>query len=323
MIAKITRGVSFERIGNYVHGAGRHNEHVYAGTSGGAVIGGTVGTVGARKAGGWVAQMTVLAQTRPDIQRPCWHMSVRLDPGDRRLSDHEWAMLADELMAGIHSDGRPSSTPASLQPYVVVRHSEDHVHIVMCRVGAYGVWVGKHDARQVMAAERVAEHRLGLRQVLERGDVRPLKAGEVRLSERTGQPAARARLRALVTAVRDQTAGAGRAAFEAAVRARGVLVAANIASSTGRMNGYRFALDGHQDASGEPVWFRASQLDKRLSWANLAPVIEPPPVQAPLRAAQAAFAVSSRQIVQQPQTPLQRPPTTAPQRPVRAPGLER
>ena len=46
------------------------------------------------------------------------------------------------------------------------------------------------------------------------------------------------------------------------------------------MSGYSFALPGHVDPAGEAVWFRASQLDRGLSWSKVAPVLEAP-AQAP------------------------------------------
>jgi len=72
-------------------------------------------------------------------------------------------------------------------------------------------------------------------------------------------------------------AGRGRAAFETELAKVGVAYAANEAS-TGRMNGYRFADPAHQDGVGEPVWFKASQLDKTLSWAALNKRLSDPPL---------------------------------------------
>lgn len=47
---------------------------------------------------------------------------------------------------------------------------------------------------------------------------------------------------------------------------RGVRFVANEAK-TGRMNGYRYGLTGHNDANGEQVWFKGSQLGRDFTWA--------------------------------------------------------
>ncbi len=46
-------------------------------------------------------------------------------------------------------------------------------------------------------------------------------------------------------------------------------------AATGTVSGYRFA--AHTDDAGEPVWFKASQLDKKLAWRQLSRVLEPLP----------------------------------------------
>jgi len=46
-------------------------------------------------------------------------------------------------------------------------------------------------------------------------------------------------------------------------------------TATGTVSGYRFA--AHTDDNNELVWFKASQLDKKLAWRQLAKVLEPLP----------------------------------------------
>lgn len=70
------------------------------------------------------------------------------------------------------------------------------------------------------------------------------------------------------------TAGQGRAAFGAELTDRGIQFMVNQAA-TGTVSGYRFA--AHTDDHGEPVWFKASQLDKKLAWRQLSRVLEPLP----------------------------------------------
>jgi len=94
-----------------------------------------------------------------------------------------------------------------------------------------------------------------------------------------GQHAPRAVLAGQVLAAANTAAGRGRDAFEAELADRGIDFAVNQAS-TGTVSGYRFAapVAAHADQNGEQVWFKASQLDKKLAWRVLSQVLEPLPV---------------------------------------------
>ena len=60
--------------------------------------------------------------------RPVWHCSVRAAPGDRTLSDAEWAQIAADLMdrTGLCPRGQEHEAVR----WVAIRHADDHVHIV-------------------------------------------------------------------------------------------------------------------------------------------------------------------------------------------------
>ena len=94
-----------------------------------------------------------------------------------------------------------------------------------------------------------------------------------------GHHAPRAVLAGQVLAAANTAAGRGRDAFEAELADRGIDFAVNQAS-TGTVSGYRFAapVAAHADQNGEQVWFKASQLDKKLAWRVLSQVLEPLPV---------------------------------------------
>ena len=154
MIAKITRGSDPGRIGAYLHGPGRAEEHVYEGRLGGAVIAGTVPVLEPRASSEWVAEMRAATARRADITRPVWQASLRSAPGDRVMSDREWADAAQGFATAMGFDGHP---------WVAVRHAEDHVHVVVSRVDHTGeVWHGRFDRRlaQQACAELEAEHHL-------------------------------------------------------------------------------------------------------------------------------------------------------------------
>ena len=60
--------------------------------------------------------------------RPVWHCSLRSAPGDRLLSDDEWAGIAHDVMdrTGLARYGEEDDAVR----WIAVRHAADHVHIV-------------------------------------------------------------------------------------------------------------------------------------------------------------------------------------------------
>ena len=158
MIAKITRGERAGDIAAYLHGPGKANEHEYtignARHSGGVVIGGNLGREGHTDGASWAADLREAAGTRPDIGKPIWQVSLRTAPGDRRLSDEQWrdaaTIMADRMGYEEH-------------PWVMVRHGDDHVHIVVSRVSDTAeVWHARQDFRAAQSAATAMEKHFGL-----------------------------------------------------------------------------------------------------------------------------------------------------------------
>ena len=274
MIAKITSGARFAGLARYLHGPGRDEEHVYAGRAGGAVIGGNLAFEGARDGSEWAGLLREAAGTRPEIARPVWHVSLRNPATDRTLSDAEWADAGQ---------GFAQAMGLEEHPWVMVRHGQDHVHLVASRVGFDGrVWSKGNDRYRAQAATAAIEGELGLAVAPRRSTEasrRPadhqISAGEWRRAIREQAAPGRVVLAEAVRAAAVAATGHGREGFEVALGRAGVEHQVNVAS-TGRVSGYRFHLPGHHDSAGEAVWFRASQLDKRLSWSNLAPILDGP-----------------------------------------------
>ena len=275
MIASITRGKDAGALGVYLHGPGRHNEHAYNNRVHGMVIAGSVAVTDPTKPGQWVANMRRAYKGRDDVARPVWQCSLRTAPEDRRLSDTEWADAAQTFAERLGF---------AEHPWVAVRHADDHIHLAVSRVAHDGrVWQGQHDYRHAQTARRELEATYGLAQTAthrtvasERTDITQVKPGEYRMYTEAGHAAPRVVLAESVLAAANTTAGQGRAAFEAELTDRGVQFMVNQAA-TGTVSGYRFAV--HTDDAGEPVWFKASQLDKKLAWRQLSRVVEPlPPV---------------------------------------------
>lgn len=81
-------------------------------------------------------------------------------------------------------------------------------------------------------------------------------------------PPSRARLAARVRAAVEVATGLGRGRSEQALDALGVLWKRNEAS-TGKISRYSYAERDHHDDSGQPVWLKASQRDRTLSWSRI------------------------------------------------------
>jgi len=199
-----------------------------------------------------------------------WHCSLRCAPDDRTLSDREWSgigqVLADRMGYGEH-------------PWVMVRHDTDHVHIAVSRVGFDGaVWKGSNDRHIAVATMREVETTWQLTPVpaqqQEHGVKTRLRPDEVRKYTRERTVPVRTALAVTVHEARDLARGKGTDRFEAELDRLGVGWRKNVAS-TGRMNGYSFQSSG-TDATGAPLWFPASKLDRALSWAQLSAELDGP-----------------------------------------------
>lgn len=277
MIAKITRGTRAGDIAAYLHGPGKTAMHTYRDRDGveqvgGIVIGGTLAMRG-DTTGRWAAELREAAASRPEITKPIWQVSLRCAPEDRSLTDAEWRDAATAFMTRMGLEDRP---------WVVVRHADDHVHLVASRVTDTGqVWHGRQDYRQAQSACAELEEAYGLQtaprettRVSRRAADHQITRGERHQALRTHVPPERVELATVVQACAARAKGGGTQGFEAELKKAGVEFEANRAT-TGRMSGYKFGT-GRVDEAGQPVWFKASQLDKTLAWSKLAQVLDAP-----------------------------------------------
>ena len=62
------------------------------------------------------------------FRRPVWHCSMRAAPGDKMLSDDEWAQIASDVMnrTGLSPYGQEDDAVR----WVAIRHGDDHIHLV-------------------------------------------------------------------------------------------------------------------------------------------------------------------------------------------------
>ncbi|MEU8954917.1 relaxase/mobilization nuclease domain-containing protein [Streptomyces sp. NPDC048518] len=199
--------------------------------------------------------------SRPAL--PVWHTSVRAAPGDRILSDDEWAGIARRVVAatGIDpGDGEPGCR------WAAVRHADDHIHIVATRVCEDGS--RPDDFRSGMRAQaecRLIEKELGLTRV-NAGDgtaaKRPTSAERHKAERQGREQTAREELR---ETVRRAVAGTqNEEEFFDRLAAAGLLIRKRKAPS-GDLLGYTVALVDDRNEDDEPVFFAGSTLAPDLS----------------------------------------------------------
>ncbi|GAA1892329.1 relaxase/mobilization nuclease domain-containing protein [Streptantibioticus ferralitis] len=286
MIPKISEGSGGTyRLIKYLYGPGDANEHtgqhMVASWNGFAPDPGFNATREALTKLANQLDLPVKALARE--QRPkttVWHCSVRADPGDRHLTDTEWADIARRMVAaaGIAPEGDTKACR-----WVAVRHAPDHIHIAATLVRQDGRTARRNfDRKAVQAEARAIEKDYGLRQ-LNPGDgtaAKRLTSAEHFKAQRTGRE--RTARETLREAVRQAVAGAAtEEEFFARLRQAGVRVEKRIAPS-GDTLGYKVALPGDRNRDNQPVWFSGSKLApdlslpkirKRLSASN---IDEPP-----------------------------------------------
>lgn len=102
----------------------------------------------------WAGELRKALNTRPEIKNPVWHASLRNTNADRTLTNEEWAdagqSFAEDMGYTEH-------------PWVMVRHGDDHVHIVVSRVDDVGeVWHARNDRRAAQTSCSKLEKAYGL-----------------------------------------------------------------------------------------------------------------------------------------------------------------
>ncbi|MEU6172747.1 mobilization protein [Streptantibioticus parmotrematis] len=192
-----------------------------------------------------------------------WHCSVRIDPGDRTLTDAEWNAVARRL---VHAVNLAPEGDLDGCRWVAVRHAEDHIHILATMVrGDLRRPRMNYDFKKAQAECRRIEKEMGLRR-LNPGDGTGAKtptSAERFKAERTGRPeASRETLR---EAVRQAVAGAAdENEFFTRLREAGLRVQ-TVPLPSGDLRGYKVALPGDRNRFGEPIWFSGSTLAPDLS----------------------------------------------------------
>ncbi|MGW0660124.1 relaxase/mobilization nuclease domain-containing protein [Streptodolium elevatio] len=201
-------------------------------------------------------------------QRHVWHCPVRTAPGDRYLTDDEWAQVARRIVhaTGIASDDDPLGCR-----WIAVRHADDHIHIVATTVRVDGRRPRSNgDGRKAQAECRRIERDFGLRR-LNSGDFtapqRPTSAEQAKAARQakpvTDREWLRDQVADAVAAARDE------AEFVSTLRALGIRFRYRTAPS-GDHTGYSVAVPETADNTDQQaIWYGGAKLAKDLSLSRI------------------------------------------------------
>lgn len=253
MIAKISRGKGFRGVFDYL--LSKHDARILNSYEG-------------KTARDLSAEFSVSRNLRPDIEKPVWHVSLSLSP-DEHLDDETWLRVVEAYLAKMGID-------ATKHQHIVVRHfdtNHDHVHLVVNRISMVGgVWIPVFDIRQSHKAMREIEREFGLTVVERKNDgfgEPKLKRGEVEKALREQEPPVKLVVsEAIKEAVADKP---DIATFVNRLNERGIIAVPNVAS-TGRMNGFSFAVVGRVDGDGKPIVVKGS--DVGAKWSKLKELVD-------------------------------------------------
>jgi hypothetical protein len=278
VIGKISapRGKRVEPLIRYLFGPGRREEHtdphVVAGWRHPAELEPPLRPDGSRdfrKLNGLLNQPND-AMGSFASERPVWHCALRAAPGDKILSDDEWAQIAQDVMdrTGLC---RPGEEDEAVR-WVAVRHAGDHIHLVVMLARQDGRRPSvRNDRYRVRDACRAAERRYGLRSTspADRTAPRyPTRAENEKTARRGLDETPRVTLRRAVATAAASSVTAEE--FFARLRAAGITVRQrHSARNPGQLTGYAVALPGDVAKDGSPVWYSGGKLAADLTWPKL------------------------------------------------------
>ena len=245
MKAKVNRGNGFRGLLNYALGESKEHEIV-----GGNMAGQTPQEL--------AAEFKVSRQLRPEAKKPVVQFSLSMPPGED-VTPEKWQSITDDFMSMMELDGHQ---------FVAIKHNDTakkHVHLIASRIGLDGsLWHGKWEAFRAIEATQKLEikHGLTITPGLDSVDAEQHKAKpkkqEMEMAIRTGEAPVRQLLQNIIDAASEGSPSV--TAFAERLDAAGVSIIPNVAS-TGKLNGFSFALDG--------IYFKGSDLGKSYSWRGL------------------------------------------------------
>ncbi|EPK6057611.1 relaxase/mobilization nuclease domain-containing protein [Klebsiella pneumoniae] len=252
---KIKRGKSFSGVVLYVLKPGSHHRTVPE------VIGGNMTGDCSQEL---IDEFNLTKELRSDVAKPVWHNSLRLPQGES-LTNEQWKRIADDYMK------RMGFGDTHLRCYVL--HDDQagqHIHIIASRIDIAGgkLYLGRNEnliSTRIISELEMA-HGLTVTKVTKTApslsNTQPkrkrISRNEQMLSERTGLPCPKKSLQQILDKSLADTPDL--LTFIKRLEEAEVGWTANVAS-TGKMNGFSF--------SYRDIAFKASQLGKGYSWANL------------------------------------------------------
>jgi hypothetical protein len=278
VIGKITapRGTRLAPLVYYLYGPGRREEHtdphLVAGWRHPAELEPPLHADGTRD---FRDLLGLLAQPHAAMgafaaARPVWHCSLRTAPGDKTLSDAEWAQIAQDVMHRTSLSRRGSEDEGVR--WAAVRHAGDHIHLVAVLARQDFRRPRLHNERcRVREACLAAEARYGLRPTApgDRTAARcPTRAENEKAARRgLGEPPRVTLRRAVTTAA---ACAASEQEFFTQLEAAGVLSRKRLSTRyPGQVTGYAVALPGDTCRDGGPVWYGGGKLAPDLTWPKL------------------------------------------------------
>jgi hypothetical protein len=275
VIGKVLRGTNVRRLLYYLYGPGKANEHtdphLVAGFSDPAELEPERRPGGSRdfrRLAGLLEQ-PLAALPGPARGKPVWHCAVRAAPGDRTMSDDDWAQVAAQIIdrAGLAPHGDDMGVR-----WVAVRHAADHIHIAATLARQDGtrprIW---NDFFRVREACQQAERKLGLRSTAPADRTaakRATRAETEQASRRGWQEPPRTTLRREVCTA---AAGAGsEQEFFGRLQQAGVVVRRrHSVTNPGEITGYAVGLPHHTAKDGTPIWYGGGKLAADLTLPKL------------------------------------------------------
>ena len=249
---KIRRGKSFAGVALYALKAGTHHR------SDPTVIGGNLLNDSAKDL---IAEFDRSKQLRPEVEKAVWHNSLRLPCGES-LTNEQWVSFANDYMQ------RMGFSDTHLRCYVL--HDDEagqHIHIIASRIDLNGgkLYLGRNE--NLISTRIISELEIthGLTITKAASSTKPaqpkrkkLSRSEEMLEARTSSPCPKKSLQFILD--KSLIDNPDLQTFINRLGDENVIWNANVAS-TGKMNGFSFEYNG--------IAFKASQLGKSYSWANL------------------------------------------------------
>ncbi|HCD2380099.1 TPA: relaxase/mobilization nuclease domain-containing protein, partial [Klebsiella pneumoniae] len=244
---KIKRGKSFAGVVQYALKPGAHHK------SDPIIIGGNMLGDSALEL---IAEFDSTKHLRQDVAKSVWHNSLRL-PNGESLTNEQWSSIADDYMK------RMGFSDTHLRCYVLHDDEGQHIHIIASRIDiASGkLYLGRNEnliSTRIISELEITHNLTVTMTAPKQPKRRKVSRNEQMLSERTGLPSPKEALQQILD--KSLSDKPDLLTFTKRLEEAEVGWTANVAS-TGKMNGFSF--------SYRDIAFKASQLGKGYSWANL------------------------------------------------------